>query len=1142
MRNSRSVGVLYFLAYFLLALTILFSTIFFPTDIIAYSKEFVSSIIMLLREGSGSEISPNYSEPKQMTDEANTNQNNTDRHFLSYRNLDLGIETRYPSNWSIEHTVDDSIIFRSPREDINDYLQDYLEFDIFPTSDLTIDEAVEVGEDNALLPNYTIVIPSVSKTFAGNPAKIMVFSYMDYNYGEIVVMKVAIQNNDNFYLMRYSAEATEFLNYLPVVIKIIDSMKIAPPLYYENFDIGLRVKYPSDWVYSEGDELLEESPLSVDFHPKEKILSTYPLSLEIFLDTENVDTSLDEAVNQTIKDHMNKDGFHLISSSAVPNLIDENIPSQMLNFSFQLSDFLVINATEIITIKNGKEYHFLYQAEKEEYLKYPIVNQIIDSLELVDILRYEKLFDDNSGVMLQYPNEYPWEIKENQSVAEGKVGNRTIELIEDSYYNLTLSVFPYHKSLENLKNESFDYYRQSKLRFDILSQKATLIDTTGNRSMMGYNATFTYYDPSLEQDVKGIHIYSKNKDTVYIVSFTSSLDFYDLYLTSVIKMVDSFKIIEPLPVPSENDFPYYPASYGFKFRHPSNWVISDNGSVVTLQTVNSSVWLQIATIPSYNINFYEYIENVMRDIIEFNLGNIFEFSALNLTKGNEPRYQVEYRTGDTKNLDNFLLDERGTIYDIYYYADDVNEYYNNMPIIRKIIESLEVPPNFEPRALAGFSVGKGPAGIAINPKTDRLYVANGLSNTVSVLNSTNNELIKEIEVGNAPHGIAVNPNINMVYVANVDSSSVSVIDALRNTRIKDIEVGPDPLMVSVNPFSHMVYVADGSSHDVYVIDGSSNELVTNVTTGGRTNSLSGVGLAINHFTNKIYVTNPITGNVTVIDGNTNHILEHIPLGPDAKPVDITVNPFTNIAYIIESGYRYPDIAAIDLSQNTEIGFRSFNGSLTILALNPFTNRLYATDGLLDAVYIIDTGLFEEPDRHSLDILRVDSAPWGIAVNPNTNIVYVANSYSNTVATINGTENKLLFGVKFDIYDGSKDYEIFGHKIPVNSSKQVVINCNGVNILGKDYINYNNGRSVKCEPHAKNAFAPIVSAFWSGMDSSPPVEFNVTRHGVLTGAFFDLSNVLQALGLTISIMVLASIVFAASVPSILGKVRKVTRYW
>ena len=132
----------------------------------------------------------------------------------------------------------------------------------------------------------------------------------------------------------------------------------------------------------------------------------------------------------------------------------------------------------------------------------------------------------------------------------------------------------------------------------------------------------------------------------------------------------------------------------------------------------------------------------------------------------------------------------------------------------------------------------------------------------------------------------------------------------------------------------------------------------------------------------------------------------------------------------------------------------------------------------------------------------------------------------------------MFGVKFDIYDGLKDYEIFGYKIPVNASKQVDMDCNGINILDNGYIGYNNGTTVKCTVHAKNIFAPLVSAFWSGLDCSPPVEFNVTRHGVLTGTFFDLSNILQALGLTISIVVLASIVFAASIPSILSRLRKV----
>ena len=359
-------------------------------------------------------------------------------------------------------------------------------------------------------------------------------------------------------------------------------------------------------------------------------------------------------------------------------------------------------------------------------------------------------------------------------------------------------------------------------------------------------------------------------------------------------------------------------------------------------------------------------------------------------------------------------------------------------------------------------------------------------------------------------------------MANLDSNSVSVIDILRNIKITDIEVGPDPLMVAVNPFSHMVYVADASSHDVYIIDGSNNKLITNIATGGKTNTFSGVGLAVNHFTNKIYVANPVTNKITVIDGNTNHILQDINMSSDVQPSDIAINPFTNIAYIIESGKN--SISSIDLSQNVGVGYpQFFNGSLNILALNPFTNKLYATDNALDAVYIMDTASFIEPNRYSLDSVKVDSRPWAVTVNPNTNIVYATNSFTNTVTTINATENKPLFGVKFDIQDGPTDYPLWGgYKIPVNVSIQVAMHCNGIPISDNSYILYNEGTTVKCKVDPKNIFSPLVKTLWSGFDSSPPVEFNVTRYGILTGTFFDLETVLQGFGLGFSITALSSI--------------------
>jgi len=73
-------------------------------------------------------------------------------------------------------------------------------------------------------------------------------------------------------------------------------------------------------------------------------------------------------------------------------------------------------------------------------------------------------------------------------------------------------------------------------------------------------------------------------------------------------------------------------------------------------------------------------------------------------------------------------------------------------------------------------VDSGPTGVAVNPTGSRLYVANTLSNTVSVIDTATNGVVATIPVGDAPIGVAVAPDARRVYVANSASSSVSVID------------------------------------------------------------------------------------------------------------------------------------------------------------------------------------------------------------------------------------------------------------------------------------------------------------------------------------------------------------------------------
>ena len=86
--------------------------------------------------------------------------------------------------------------------------------------------------------------------------------------------------------------------------------------------------------------------------------------------------------------------------------------------------------------------------------------------------------------------------------------------------------------------------------------------------------------------------------------------------------------------------------------------------------------------------------------------------------------------------------------------------------------------NFYPSKLlkSGIDVDTFPVGIAVNPDTKKVYVANEYSNTVSVLGTEPEEVQHRINVSVFPYGIDTNPLNNRVYVTNRGSNTVSIID------------------------------------------------------------------------------------------------------------------------------------------------------------------------------------------------------------------------------------------------------------------------------------------------------------------------------------------------------------------------------
>ena len=136
------------------------------------------------------------------------------------------------------------------------------------------------------------------------------------------------------------------------------------------------------------------------------------------------------------------------------------------------------------------------------------------------------------------------------------------------------------------------------------------------------------------------------------------------------------------------------------------------------------------------------------------------------------------------------------------------------------------------------TLGDLPSGIAIDRKTDTVYVTNVGADTVSVFNGATcnaedtagcGQTPAEVPVGLGPLAITADPANHTLYVANVGNASggsttVSMIDSATcnatdladcpKTTRPTVNVAADPITVAVNQATHTVYVTTFSATHV----------------------------------------------------------------------------------------------------------------------------------------------------------------------------------------------------------------------------------------------------------------------------------------------------------------------------------------
>ncbi len=194
-------------------------------------------------------------------------------------------------------------------------------------------------------------------------------------------------------------------------------------------------------------------------------------------------------------------------------------------------------------------------------------------------------------------------------------------------------------------------------------------------------------------------------------------------------------------------------------------------------------------------------------------------------------------------------------------------------------------------------VGQSPSTLAVDPATHTVYVANGYNDngpqlpvagdTVSVINTRRCQAQNvssckgpwpTITVGNMPSGIAIDQRTDTVYVSNVGDNTVSVFNGATcnaenysgcGQTPATVPVGLDPLGIFDDPANNTVYVPD---YGAYAVSGPPGDSTTVSMLDSATCNATDLAAC------------PTTAPPTVYIG-------------DASPDDVTVDADTHTAYV-----------------------------------------------------------------------------------------------------------------------------------------------------------------------------------------------------------------------------------------------------
>ncbi len=158
-------------------------------------------------------------------------------------------------------------------------------------------------------------------------------------------------------------------------------------------------------------------------------------------------------------------------------------------------------------------------------------------------------------------------------------------------------------------------------------------------------------------------------------------------------------------------------------------------------------------------------------------------------------------------------------------------------------------------------VGQMPAEVSFSDDGRKVFVANGMSNNVTVIDAFTKQILETTTTGNYPIGAWPGMG-DMMYVDNEKDQTINMMNSTTGMIAGTVQLGFTPGMVAVNTMMNQMWVTDPNGNKVHVWTMTGNGYVQGgtVTVG---NGASAIAFSKDGST--CYVTNQGDGTVSVIN-------------------------------------------------------------------------------------------------------------------------------------------------------------------------------------------------------------------------------------------------------------------------------------